>query len=53
MQHSVTARLLSFPNVMMTSHQGFYTLEALEAIADTTLNNMKDALNGIQTGNDV
>jgi D-lactate dehydrogenase len=53
MQHSVTARLLSFPNVMMTSHQGFYTLEALEAIADTTLNNMIDALKGIQTGNDV
>ena len=53
MQHSVTARLLSFPNVMMTSHQGFYTLEALEAIADTTLKNMLDALKGIQTGNDV
>ena len=53
MQHSVTARLLSFPNVMITSHQGFYTLEALEAIAHTTLTNMMDAKNGVHNGNDV
>ncbi|MCI8549711.1 MAG: 2-hydroxyacid dehydrogenase [Lachnospiraceae bacterium] len=41
LEHSVTARLLSFPNVIITSHQGFFTLEALEAIADTTLSNAK------------
>ena len=36
---SVTARLLSFPNVIVTSHQGFLTHEALEAISITTLEN--------------
>lgn len=39
LEHSVTARLLSFPNVIVTSHQGFLTAEALEAIAKTTLDN--------------
>ena len=53
MMHSVTARLLSFPNVMITSHQGFYTLEALNAIAETTLQNMMDAVNGERSKNDV
>ncbi|MCR5652135.1 MAG: 2-hydroxyacid dehydrogenase [Lachnospiraceae bacterium] len=53
MQHSVTSRLLSFPNVMITSHQGFYTKEALAAIAQTTLQNLKDAMAGVSTGNDV
>ena len=53
MAHSVTARLLSFPNVMITSHQGFYTLEALKSIAETTLQNMVDAANGVDTRNNV
>ena len=53
MMHSVTARLLAFPNVMITSHQGFYTKEALAAIAETTLENLMDASKGIRTGNDV
>lgn len=53
MPHSVTSRLLSFPNVMITSHQGFYTREALQAIAQTTLQNMMDAMEGIASGNDV
>ncbi len=39
LEHSTTARLLSFPNVIITSHQGFFTEEALEAIAGTTLSN--------------
>ena len=30
-------RLLMFPNVLVTSHQAYFTLEALTAIADTTL----------------
>lgn len=33
------ARLLSFPNVLITSHQAFFTTEALENIADTTIGN--------------
>ena len=39
LQHSTTARLLSFPNVIVTSHQGFLTEEALEAISLTTFEN--------------
>lgn len=39
LQHSTTARLLSFPNVIVTSHQGFLTEEALDAISRTTYNN--------------
>lgn len=53
MMHSVTARLLAFPNVMITSHQGFYTMEALASIAQTTLQNMVDAANGEHNQNDV
>ena len=39
LESSITARLLSFPNVIVTSHQGFLTKEALEAISRTTLEN--------------
>lgn len=39
LEHSVTSRLLSFPNVIVTSHQGFLTHEALRAISETTLEN--------------
>ena len=34
--------LLSFPNVLITSHQGFFTQEALTEIAKTTLANVDD-----------
>ena len=36
---SVTAELCSFPNVIMTSHQAFFTHEALAQIARVTLEN--------------
>lgn len=36
------ARLLSFNNVIVTSHQGFFTREALDNIAHTTLQNVRD-----------
>ena len=39
LQSSTIQRLLSFPNVAMTSHQGFFTEEALTNIAETTLQN--------------
>lgn len=39
LESSITSRLLSFPNVVVTSHQGFLTHEALNAIARTTLDN--------------
>ena len=50
LQHSTVARLMSFPNVMVTSHQGFFTEEALEAISETTMNNALAFMNG-ETGN--
>ena len=53
LEHSTTARLLSFPNVMITSHQGFFTKEALEAIAETTLQNALDFESGKKSPNQV
>jgi D-lactate dehydrogenase len=37
LQDDVLARLLTFPNVLVTSHQAFLTREALAGIAETTL----------------
>lgn len=53
LESSITARLLSFPNVMITSHQGFFTEEALGAIAGTTLQNAMDFSTGTPSNNDV
>lgn len=53
MEHSITSRLLSFPNVIITSHQGFFTKEALYAIAQTTLENAMDFINNEKSINDV
>ena len=39
LQDDVFARLLTFPNVLVTGHQAFFTREALDAIARTTLAN--------------
>ena len=41
-QDDVLSRLLSMPNVIITSHQAFFTDEALENIARTTLENIKE-----------
>lgn len=40
LQDDVLARLLTFPNVIITAHQAFLTHEALQAIAKTTLDNI-------------
>ncbi len=40
----VFARLLTFPNVLITAHQAFLTSEALAAIAETTLANVRCVL---------
>jgi D-lactate dehydrogenase len=40
LQDDVLARLLTFPNVVVTAHQAFLTQEALGAIAQTTLDNI-------------
>jgi D-lactate dehydrogenase len=41
LQDDIFARLLTFPNVVITSHQAFFTREALAAIASTTLANVR------------
>lgn len=47
LKQSTIQRLLSFPNVVVTSHQGFFTREALTNIAETTLDNALNFQNGI------
>ncbi len=42
LQDDTLARLMTFPNVLITSHQGFLTEEALTQIAITTLQNISD-----------
>ena len=42
----VLARLFTFPNVLVTSHQAFFTREALTNIADVTLSNLKAFFDG-------
>ncbi|MBA2483159.1 MAG: 2-hydroxyacid dehydrogenase [Nitrosomonas sp.] len=39
-QDDVFARLLTFPNVLITGHQAFFTREAMRAIAETTIDNI-------------
>jgi len=41
LQDDVLARLLMFPNVIVTAHQAFFTREAMGEIAQTTLGNVK------------
>ena len=53
MQTSLIQRLLSFPNVTMTSHQGFFTEEALTNIAETTMENAQAYINGDELKNEV
>jgi len=49
----VLARLLSFNNVIVTSHQAFFTKEAMHNIAETTLQNIKDFEEGRPLVNEV
>lgn len=42
----VIQRLMSFPNVLITAHQAFFTEDALKQISDITLNNINNLLNG-------
>lgn len=46
MTDDILARLLTFNNVIITSHQGFFTREAMHSIAETTMNNIKNFLEG-------
>ena len=49
----VFARLLTFPNVLITAHQAFLTDEALAAIADVTIANLDDLEAGCPCANAV
>ena len=53
LEHSTVARLLNFPNVMVTSHQGFFAREALQAISKTTMDNALAFMEGRKNGNEV
>ena len=52
-QDDVFARLLTFPNVLVTAHQAFFTREALAAIAATTLGNITAFEEGQRSGNEL
>ena len=53
MQDEIMARLMSFPNVLITGHMGFFTKEALTEIAHITLQNLTDFENNTPLKNDV
>lgn len=50
LMNDVTARLQMFPNVVITSHQAFFTREALQAIAAVTLENARNFNEGLPLG---
>jgi len=52
-QDDVFARLLTFPNVLITAHQAFFTREALHAISGITLENISAFEQGRRTGNEL
>ncbi|MDF9798682.1 D-lactate dehydrogenase [Catalinimonas alkaloidigena] len=47
------ARLMTFPNVLITSHQAFFTEDAMTNIAETTLQNIRDFEEGKPLENEV
>jgi len=49
----VFARLLTFPNVLVTAHQAFFTSEALAVISETTLRNVTAFERGERSGNEL
>jgi D-lactate dehydrogenase len=53
LQDDVIARLLTFPNVLITSHQAFLTDTALKNIADTTIENIDCWENGEKSNNEL
>jgi len=53
LQDDVIARLMTFPNVLITGHQGFLTHEALEQIAKITLQNLSDFERGVELKNKI
>ena len=52
-QDDLIARLISFPNVLITSHQGFFTREAMRQIAETTFSNADAYVSGTMLVNEI
>jgi len=52
-QDDIIERLMSFNNVLITPHQAFFTIEAVEQIAITTIKNFTDFEQGVLNGNEV
>jgi D-lactate dehydrogenase len=52
-QDDVLQRLMTFPNVLITSHQAYFTDTALRNIAETTIANMNDFAAGRSSANEV
>jgi len=52
-QDDMFSRLLTFPNVLITGHQAFFTVEALEAIAHDTIANINAFAEGRESGNEL
>lgn len=53
MTDDMLARLVTFPNVLVTSHQGYFTKEAMEEIAHVTMENAKALEEDRENGNEV
>jgi len=53
MTDDILARLLTFNNVIVTSHQGFFTREAMLNIAQTTMQNISDYFQGKNLPNEI
>lgn len=53
LQDDILARLISMPNVLITSHQAFLTVEALNNIAQTTIQNITDFFEKDEVNNEV
>lgn len=52
-QDDVFSRLLTFPNVLVTGHQAFFTRNAMEQIARTTIGNLTAFAAGEASGNEI
>ena len=52
-QDDLLSSLIAMPNVLVTSHQAFFTREALDSIAKTTMENLKDYFDGKDSQNEI
>lgn len=52
-EDDVFQRLMTFPNVLVTGHQGFFTVEAMREIAEVTFGNIECFVNGTHCYNEV